>query len=153
MSEFKIIETQEQFEEVIKGRIEQAKRAARKEFDGFLSPEEVAEKYKGYLSAEDAEKKYKDYKSPEEVAQLNAKIKGYEVDSVKNRIAHECGLDYGAIQYLKGDDEESIKKSAEGLKNLIGATYTIPLANHDYTVGGDDSTEGLKNTLRGLKGE
>ncbi len=152
MSEFKAIETQEQFDAVIGERIKRERETVRKEYAGYLSPEDAAKKYAGYLSPEDVEKKYKDHLSPEKVAELNAKIKGYETDSVKTRIAHENGLSYEAIGFLRGEDEESIRKSAESLKGLIGATNVAPLASTEQTLA-NATDAALKNTLKGLKGE
>ena len=152
MSEFKVIETQEQFEERLKERLKRERETTRKEFEGYLSPSDVAEKYKGYLSPDDVKERYKDHLSPEEVAKLNSKIKGYETDSVKTRIAHETGLSYEAIEFLKGDDEESIRKSAESLKGLVGMTNVAPLASTE-SASGDATEAALRNTLKGLKGE
>ena len=154
MSEFKVIETQEQLEEVLKERLKRERDTTRKEFEGFLSPSDVAEKYKGYLSPDDVKEKYKDHLSPEEVAKLNSKIKGYETDSVKTRIAHETGLSYEAIEFLKGDDEDSIRKSAESLKGLVGMSNVAPLASTEQNLG-NATDAALKNTLKGLnlKGE
>lgn len=151
MSEFKVIETQEQFDEALKDRLERERKATRKEFEGFLSPAEVAEKYKDHLSAEEVKEKYKDYLSPDKVAELNQKIKGYETDSAKTRIANEMGLSYDAIQFLKGDDEEAIRQSAESLKGLVGAYNVAPLASSENNSAVQDAA--LKNTLKGLKGE
>lgn len=151
MSNFKVIETQEQLEEVLKERLKRERETVRKEFEGFLSPSAVEEKYKGYLSPEAVEEKYKGYLSPDEAAKLRNQIKGYETDSVKTRIAHETGLSYDAVSYLKGDDEESIRKSAEGLKGLIGTNNVAPLAELDQVSANQEAA--LKNTLKGLKGE
>lgn len=152
MGDFKIIETQEQFDEAVKDRLKREKESVKKEFEGYLSPQQVAEKYKGYFSPEEAAEKYKEYLSPEDAAKLNAKIKEYETDSVKTRIAHEVGLSYDAVQYLRGDDEESIRKSAECLKGLMGAADPAPLANTEAQIP-SASEAALRNTLRGLKGE
>ena len=65
MSEFKPIETQEQLDAIISDRIKRAQETTRKEFEGFLSPEDAAKKYSGYLSPEDEKKKYAGYLSPE----------------------------------------------------------------------------------------
>lgn len=154
MGEFKVIETQEQLDEILKERLKRERETTRKEFEGFLSPSDVAEKYKGYLSPDDVKEKYKDHLSPEEVAKLNSKIKGYETDSVKTRIAHETGLSYEAIEFLRGEDEDSIRKSAESLKGLVGATNVAPLASTEQNLG-SATDAALKNTLKGLnlKGE
>lgn len=152
MSEFKIIETQEQLDEVLKERLKRERETTRKEFEGFLSPSDVAEKYKGYLSPDDVKERYKNHLSPEEVAKLNSKIKGYETDSVKTRIAHETGLSYDAVQFLKGDDEETIRKSAESLKGLVGVKKTAPLASTETSL---DKDSALRQMVRNLssKGE
>ncbi len=152
MGDFKVIETQEQLDAIIGERLERERKTIKKEYENFLSPEDVTKKYEGYLSPEEAAKKYKGYLSPEEVAKKDAQIKAYETDSVKTRIAHESGLSYEAIGFLKGDNEESIRKSAEVLKNLVGSAGVAPLASAESVIE-DKKTEALKNTLKGLKGE
>ena len=152
MSEFKVIETQEQFEERLKDRLKRERESVRKEYEGFLSPSDVAERYKGFLSPDDVKEKYKNHLSPDEVEKLNSKIKGYETASVKTRIAHETGLSYEAIEFLKGDDEDSIRKSAESLKGLVGINNVAPLASTESRVV-DATDAALRNTLKGLKGE
>lgn len=152
MSEFKPIETQEQLDTIIGERLERERKTIRKEYEGFLSPDDAAKKYEGYLSPEDVQKKYEGYLSPEEAAKKDSKIKAYETDSVKTRIAHETGLSYEAIGFLKGEDEDSIRKSAEMLKGLVGAGNVAPLASTEQVLE-DKKTAALKNTLKGLKGE
>ena len=58
MSEFKIIETQEQFEERLKDRLKRERESVRKEYEGFLSPSDEEEKYRGFLSPDDVKEKY-----------------------------------------------------------------------------------------------
>lgn len=153
MSEFKVIETQEQLDEILKDRLKRERETTRKEFEGYLSPTDVTEKYKGYLSPEDIETKYKDYLSPEEATKLRKQVKGYETDSVKTRIAHETGLSYEAIEFLRGEDEDSIRKSAESLKGLVGMTNVVPLASTEPSNMGNETDAAIRNTLKGLKGE
>lgn len=152
MSDFKVIETQEQLDEILRDRLKRERETVKKDYEGYLSPSDVAEKYKGYLSPEDVETKYKDHLSPEEAAKLRTKIKGYETDSVKTRIAHEAGLSYDAVSFLKGEDEDSIRKSAETLKGLIGTSNVAPLASTESGISNAQEAA-LKNTLKGLKGE
>ena len=152
MAEFKVIETQEQLDAVLGERLKRERETVRKEFEDYLSPEAVTKKYAGYLSPEDEAKKYEGYLSPEEAGKLNAKIKGYETDSVKTRIAHESGLSYDAIAFLRGEDEESIRKSAESLKNLVGNSNVSPLASLEQP-GSDEEVAAYKNVIKGLKGE
>ena len=152
MSDFKVIETQEQLDAIIGERLKRERETIRKEYDGFLSPEDATKKYAGYLSPEDEKKKYSGYLPPEEVAKKDAQIKQYETDSVKTRIAHEAGLSYEAIGFLKGDDEEAIKKSAESLKALVGSNTTAPLASQEESIGKAEDAA-IRNVLKGLKGE
>lgn len=152
MADFKVIETQEQLDEVLKDRLKRERESIRKEFEGYLSPEDVAERYKGHLSPEDVQAKYKGYLSPEDAAKLNSKIKGYETDSVKTRIAHESGLGYDAVKFLRGEDEKSIKESADALKGLFNAQNAAPLANPEGHPGSEKDAA-LRNTLKGLRGE
>lgn len=152
MSEFKVIETQEQLDAVLGERLKRERETIKKEYEGFLSPEDAAKKYAGYLSPDDEKAKYKGYLSPEEAAKKDAQIKGYETDSVKTRIAHEMGLSYDAVGFLRGDDEDSIRKSATTLKGLMGSSAPAPLADPEGEPGRAEDAA-IKNVLNGLKGE
>ena len=149
MGEFTPIETQEQLDSIIGERIKEIREKAEQKYKGYLSPEEVTKKYEGYLSPDEVTKKYKGYLSPDEVAAKDAQIKGYESHSVKTRIAHEMGLSYESIDFLKGDDEESIRKSAETLKALVGNRTAPPLASHDEPIGNSVDAS-LRNMVKNL---
>ena len=107
MAEFTVINTQEEFDERIKERLQRE-----------------AAKFEKYTSPEGLEKINAEHKK--EIADRDAKIKGYETDSAKTRIARETGLSYEAIDYIQGSDEEAMKKSAEALKALIGSGKPAP---------------------------
>lgn len=127
MSEFKVIETQEKFDEVIKERIARAERSVHEEYRGFLSPEKVALKYRNYLSPEQEKEKYEGFLSPEEAAQKDAIIKRYETDSVKTRAALENGIPYELAGRLIGETEEDIKNDAKIFARLIKGVRGTPL--------------------------
>lgn len=158
MADFKIIETQEQFDAAITERIARAKEAARKEFEGFISPEQqkkVVEELEGKVDKltgqlEEANSKYAETQG--QIKERDAKIAKYEADSVKNRIASEMGLSYNAVSYLSGNTEEEIKKSAEGLKSIIGSYGTPPLADPEPEPAKGE-TAAYKKMLKNLKGE
>lgn len=152
MGEFKIIETQEQFEEALKDRLARERNAVARQYEGFLSPDDVQKKYKEFMSPGDVEEKYKDYLSPEEAAKKDAMIKSYETNSVKMRIAHENGIPFELASKLSGDDEESIKKDAETMAKFIVHDTTLPLASGE-TQKNDDKKTALKNMLSNLGGE
>ena len=150
MGEFTPIETQEQFDTMIGERLKREGEKIRKEYEGFLSPDDVTKKYEGYLSPDEVTKKYEGYISPDEAALKDAKIKGYETASVKTRIAHELGLSYEAIDFLKGEDEESIRKNAEILKGLVGNKTAPPLANPEGN-NGNSVDASLRNMVKKLE--
>lgn len=160
MSEFTPIETQEQFDKAIGERLTREREKytgylspedVEKKYAGYLSPEDVAEKYKGYLSPEDVEKKYAGYISAEDAAEKDSKIKQYESHSAKTRIAKEIGLSSDAADFLQGETEEELKKSAEALKKILKPS--APPLRTSETARGDDKDEALRATLRKLKGE
>lgn len=119
MSEFNVIETQEQFDKAIGERIKREQETIRKQYEGYLSPDEAAKKYEGYLSPDEVKKQYEGFLSPDEVAKKDAALKKYETDSVKTRVALEAGLPYEMAARLSGEDEESIKKDAEAMAKLF----------------------------------
>ena len=151
MNEFKPIETQEQLDAIISDRIKRAQETTRKEFEGFLSPEDAAKKYSGYLSPEDEKKKYAGYLSPEEAAKKDAKIKGYETSSVKMRIAHENKIPFELAERLNGESEEDIQKDAKVMaKYLNQQEGGAPLASTE-PAGVDSKRAAVRKMLSDLK--
>lgn len=163
MSEFKQINTQEEFDAAIGERIKRERESLAKKYEGFIGPDEIGKMKKDYdqriadlsKSLEDAGKKVADH--DKEVADLTAKIKGYESASVKTRIAHEVGIPWELANRLTGEDEDAIRKDAESVKGLIGQSYTAPLASTEP--GGVSSKENgstdaaLKGMLAQMKGD
>lgn len=159
MGDFTPIETQEQLDAVIGERIKRERETSAKKYEGYLSPDDFKsktadyEKQIGDLTNALKEANDKAANHEKEIADMDTKIKAYETASVKSRIAHEIGLSYDAIDFLKGDDEDSIRKSAESLKSLVGSNkQTAPLANPEGSSGTDEDAV-LRKTLRSLKGE
>lgn len=91
-----------------------------------------------------------------EINENKAKIKGYETDSVKKRIAHEIGLPYEMAERLRGDDEKAIREDAEAMKKYIGKQSRVadPDFNSDRSgVDKNDKSAALKSMLSALKGD
>lgn len=160
MADFTPITTQEQLDKVLGDRLKRERDTTIKKMqeDGWLSKDDASKIKADYekqiadmtAAADNAAKKYADY--DKQLADRDAKIKNYETASVKARVAHETGLSYDAIKFLQGDDEESIKASADSLKTLMGSVKTppAPLANPDP---GDGNGTDYKNLLHSLRGE
>ena len=129
--EFKIIETQEQLDAVIKGRLEREREKSNGQLAELQAKldKQTAETQKQISELTKALNEAKEEKSNFDklIEEKDATIKNYELHSVKTRIAHELGLSYDAVNFLQGSTEEEIQKSAESLKDLVG-TKTAPLA-------------------------
>ena len=114
MPEFEAITTQEEFDQRIGERLKRERETVSKKYEGYLSPEDVQKKYEGYLS-------------PEEAAEKDKKIKGYETNSAKMRIAHEHNIPYELAERLTGETEEDLKKDAETMAKFLKGKSVPPL--------------------------
>ena len=129
--EFKIIETQEQLDAVIKGRLEREREKSSAQISDLQArlDKQTAETQKQISELTQALNAAKEEKEGfnQSIAERDAKIKEYELHSVKTQIAHELGLSFEAVNFLQGSTEDEIRTSAESLKDLVG-TKTAPLA-------------------------
>lgn len=158
MSEFTPITTQEEFDVRIKDRLKQKEETVAKRYEGYLSEEDVKKLEAGYdKQISDLTRSIEGYTKEKEtwektLAEKDATIKAHESHSVKTRIANELGLPYDAIDFIKGDDEKSIRESAEVLKSFT-KTKTMPMANPEPPAPDAKAAAwtAMSNTLR--KGE
>ena len=132
MADFKIIETQEQFDERIKERLERAEKSAankaREEFAGWTSPDDLkalndahAQELEALRTTQAKElEKYAGY--DEKFTAQEKKIHELETSALKFKIATEKGLSPEAVEFLKGDSEDAIKDSADKLVKLSGGS-------------------------------
>lgn len=134
-SDFKPIETQEDFDKAVKSRIERAKQSVRKEFDGFADYKAKAEKY-------DTETK----SLKAQIKELEAKVGEYETNSEKKAIAKECGLPESLAQRLSGSNPDEWRKDAKELKKIFGRTE--PSRNQEHLSQSSESLE-LLRAIRG----
>lgn len=152
--EFTPINTQEELNAIISKRIGEEKSRNEKKYADYISPdayeEKTAEMQKQIadLQASLKEASEKAIANDSLIAERDAKIKQYEIGSVKTRIAAEMGFSFDAIDFLQGENEEEIKKSADALKNLIGIR-TAPLANGEGTNVNSEQAA-LKSMLNNL---
>lgn len=59
---------------------------------------------------------------------------------MKHKIAHEAGLAYDAVDFIQGEDEESIKASAEKFKSLVGKQHSTPGFSNEPDVSGNNAS-------------
>ena len=119
--EFTPITSQDQLNSIIGDRIRRAQETAEKKFEGYLSKEEVSKTIAEYQKQIE-EIKASHSEDSKTINDLSAQVKAYETASIKNRVAYEMGLPYGMASRISGETEEDIRKDAESLKELIGAS-------------------------------
>lgn len=151
--EFKAIETQEQLDAILKERLARQKESIEKNFADYeqlkkkVGDLESANQKLGQSATESASK-LTEYEK--QIAEKDLKIKGYEANSVKNRIALEVGLPFEMASRLKGETEEEIRKDAELLFKAIGSSKPVaPLANPEVST--DGKNQAYQNMLANLK--
>lgn len=145
MADFKTINTQEEFDTAIKDRLNRAENKIRDEYKSWISPEEqqkLADTHKAELETIKAAhskelEKYAGY--DQKFAEFESKIHGYEVSALKMRIAQETKLPPESVEFLQGEDEQSIKESAERLAGLTAHNTYGYTRNTEKTESDKDS--------------
>jgi predicted nuclease with TOPRIM domain len=131
MTEFKVIETQEQLDTIIKSRLEREK-------SKYADYEELAEKVKN-LETENAnlkqtitDKEASESTSLTRISELEKDVTTWKNKSLKQQIAMKNGLPFDLADRLQGDSEESLNEDAERLASLVNVkNYTQPLADKE----------------------
>lgn len=156
MADFTAITTQEQLDAVIGDRLKRSEEKWAKRFENYLSPEDVTARTSELTKQVDEltsalnEANEKSSQFDKQIAEKDAIIRKHEMRSVKSKIAHESGLSYEAIEFLKGEDEESIKASAEALKNLMGGGRPMPQFQNEPPIEKDEKRAAMKNLAKNL---
>ena len=137
--QFNPITTQEQLDAIIRDRVKRAKESVKKDFEGWISPEEAKK------ATEELEKSVKKLTEEAETARTTiagheASIKRYQAAELRSKIADEVGLDRRLVSRLSGDTEEALRKDAESLRELFGASGGAAAGN-GASGGGMASTE------------
>lgn len=155
MSDFKVIETQEQLDAILGERLKRQAETLEKKYSNYLSPDDFNTKVEGLnaqineLGNSLKEEKEKSGTFESTITELNAKVKKYETDSVKTRITAELGLPFEIANRITGETEEEMLADAKVLQGLFGKSNTAPLAKGEG--GADNSTEAdLKKMLHDL---
>ena len=131
--EFVPIETQEQFDQMVKDRVERAKKSAAKEFETQLKDLEqlkesvtAKETEIGTLKAKITDLEAEKKTSGESFNSMQKELSAVKLSALKQRIAIDAGIPLEMADRLNGEDEESIKKDAEKVKGFIGAKHVAP---------------------------
>lgn len=131
--EFTPIETQEQFDAMVKDRVERAKKSAAKEFETQLKDLEqlkesvtAKETEIGTLKAKITDLEAEKKTSGESYQSMQKELSQVKLSALKQRIAIDAGIPLEMADRLNGEDEESIKEDAEKVKGFWGAKHVAP---------------------------
>ena len=147
MEEFKPITTQAEFDAAIGERLKRERETLAKKYGDYDDLKTKVGDYEKQIAqmskaAKESAEKYAGY--DKNLAELQAKVKGYETDSVKTRIAHETGLPYELAGRLTGEDEAAIRKDAEALSKLLGGQKHNPPPRRDSEPAGDGKAAAMR---------
>lgn len=143
MSDFKVIETQEDFDKAIQKRLAQKDRELEEQYKNYLSPdkaEDLKAEYEKRLEEaqrllDDANAKLKDHDKI--VSDLTLRAQTAETSLLKSKVAIEKGIPLEFASRLMGNTEAELAKDAEGIAKIFGksAPQTAPL--HTSEVAGN----------------
>lgn len=151
MSDFKVIETQEQLEAVIKDRLERAKKTAKEEAEKAYADYDDLKKQNAELSeklktAADAAEETKT--RLQELEKSNA---SYKLSSLKVKVAQEAGLPFEFADRLSGEDEEAIRADAAEVAKYMSKPQVAPLgAAEPRAENKDPFTAGLSELAKNI---
>ncbi len=143
MSEFTIIETQEQFDKAISDRLRRDRESYAKRFEGWKSPEDVqtlTEELNNRIKAlEDAAAA-----TQQTLAEKDAAIAEgakYKTDLEKTRIALAAGLKAEYADRLRGETAKDWEEDAQALaKDFAAAHIAAPLGNPEPVLTKEQAT-------------
>lgn len=145
-NEFTIIETQEQLDAVLKGRLEREAKKHSEATAGLQSEIETLKSTNAELTA-----KLESYAGVEEqISDMKKTIATYETDSVKTRIAREVGIPYEMRDRLRGETEEEIKADAENFLKLIPKNQPVHKSSEIAPANEDNKQEAYMKLLKNL---
>lgn len=147
------LNSQEDVDHFMADRLARARRAGAEEeakkYTEFAGYKAKAEKYDADISAKDqriTELEGEKNTSAAKITELEGKIREYETNSVKMRIARETGLPAELAERLSGTDEAAMRADAEALAKLIKGQNVAPM----YKPGGEGGTDAKESALRDL---
>lgn len=151
--EFKAITTQEEFDKAIQERLNRQKESIEKQYADYAeikARNTELETEVGTLKTTLSETTKKTENYDKDIADLNAKIAGYETANMRTRIALQHGLPYDFSSRLVGEDEESIIADAKKLAELVKQKEPIaPLKDVEPPI--EDTNNPYKEFIKNIK--
>ena len=136
MTEFKVIETQEQLDTIIKARLDREK-SKYADYDSLTEKIKNLETENLNLKDTITAKEESESTNLNRIAELEKSVSGWEAKALKQQVAIKYGLPFDLADRLQGDSEESLNEDAERLASLVNVkNYTQPLADTEPVTGG-----------------
>lgn len=133
MAEFKVIETQEDFDKAIQKRLEQKDREMAEKYKDYFSPDDVAklkadhEKVISEIQGKLTQAEEKATQHDQIVEELKAKATKAETSLLKSQVAHENGVPIELADRLVGTTAEELKADAEKVAGFLAPKTAAPL--------------------------
>ena len=151
MEDFKVIETQEDFDKAIQKRLAQKDREAEEKYKNYLSPEKVEalnkeweEKFnKVNESLKEATKKMEGH--DQIVSDLTKRATTAESSLLRSKVAHESGVPFELAERLVGTTEEELKADAEKFASYLAPKSAPPLRSNEP--GSNNADAGFASML------
>lgn len=157
MSEFIAINTQEEFNERIKDRLkrehETAIKEAKADYEAQLGELETLKKANADYEKAAKEKADNIASIQAQLDEANKKIKGFETENLRRKVASEAGLPDTLAGRLHGETEEEMKEDAKGLAEVFKQNNRqgLPMANLDEeSAKGEQDKIAYENMLNNL---
>lgn len=151
MTEFKVIETQEQLNAIIKARLDREK-------EKYADYDQLAEKIKKLetentsLKQTITDKETSESTTASKIADLEKDVITWKQKSLKQQIAMKNGLPFDLADRLQGDSEESLNEDAERLASLVNVkNYTQPLADKEPNLEINSVDAAWRDVVKNLK--
>ena len=157
--EFKVIETQEDFDKAIQKRLAQKDREAEEKYKDYLAPDKVSalkEEYEKKLAdANDLLTKANEKIASHDqiVSELTTRATTAESDLLKSRIAHESGVPFELAGRLVGSNEEELRADASQFASFLAPKAAPPLSTGENGSGTSSSNAGLAQMLAGINAQ
>lgn len=155
--DFKPIETQEQFEDAIKDRVDRIN----KKYESWTSPDKLQEIKDGY--EQNASKKFEGYTSPEDLQTMKNNYESQleiirnentslKASQLRSKVANEFKLPTEMASRLQGSTEEELRADAKTLAELVSTNKAVVLPLHGGSTGGStDKNAAVKELLSQFK--
>lgn len=151
MTEFKVIETQEQLDAIIKSRLDREK-AKYSDYDTLAEKIKNLEAENTNLKQAITEKETSESTNLTRITELEKDVNAWKNKSLKQQIAMKNGLPFDLADRLQGDNEESLNEDAERLASLVSVkNYTQPLADKEPAFEGKGVDSAWRDVVKNLR--